>query len=69
MPRDEQCRRRTKKAKKIRNNELFGKYNAKAVRTFENKTKTSVPPSEETTSTKNSKLQNKGSKKLVNKKK
>ncbi len=59
MPRDENTgRRKTKKEKKIRNKELTGKYNQKAVRLAEAKAKAKVTtPAEETNS------QQKGNKK------
>ena len=59
MPRDENTgRRKTKKEKKIRNRELTGKYNQKAVRLAESKAKAKVTaPAEETNS------QQKGNKK------
>jgi hypothetical protein len=49
MPRDENTgRRKTKKAKELRNKELSGKYNQKAVRLAETKAKStaSVPKEE-----------------------
>ena len=58
MPRDENTgRRRTKKEKKIRNKELTGKYNQKAVRLAEAKARNKVTTPEETNS------QQKGNKK------
>ena len=51
MPRDENTgRRRTKKEKKLRNKELTGKYNQKAVRLAESKARNKVTTPEETNS-------------------
>ena len=57
MPKDEQGRRRTKKAKSKRNYELNGKYSTKAVRAFETQVskKQSAPPEEEQTKEKSNK--------------
>ena len=64
MPRDDQGRRKTKKAKSRRNYELNGKYSAKAVRAFEEQVSNRKSiPQEDTETEKDNKKKSKKSKK------